>query len=94
MEAGGEWCAAAGTVRHYALQWTGYTRRGKAEEGIGQDDSEIMCNVRCMGYSDICRVWVTSVRVWSGQIVHEQQSVRKKDNTTITMSDKELGTAR
>jgi hypothetical protein len=31
-EAGGEWCAAAGTVRHYALQWTGYTRRGK--EGV------------------------------------------------------------
>jgi hypothetical protein len=30
----------------------------------------------------------------SGQIVHEQQSVRKKNNTTTKMSDKELGTAR
>ena len=45
-----EW--AAGTVRHYALQWTGYMRRGKAglknlDERSGRDDSE-MCNVRCV----------------------------------------------
>jgi hypothetical protein len=50
------------------------------EEGTGQDDSELMCNVRCMGCSDICRVWVTSVRMRSGQIVHEQQKAfEKKD---------------
>lgn len=65
------------------------------EEGTGQDDSELMCNVRCMGCSDICRVWVTSVRVRSGQIVHEQQKrSKKKINTTTNVSDKELGTAR
>jgi len=53
VKAGEEWRRAAGTVRHYALQWTGYMRRGKsgfvrADEGIGYGDSE-MCNVRCMG---------------------------------------------
>jgi hypothetical protein len=41
VEAGEEWCAAAGTVRHYALQWTGYMRRGKAgvekrRKGLGR----------------------------------------------------------
>jgi hypothetical protein len=56
----------------------GVKRGLKVEKGIGQDDSELMCNVRCMDYSDICRVWVTSVRVRSGQIVHEQQKRSKK----------------
>jgi hypothetical protein len=50
VEAGEDWSAAAGTMRHYALQWTGYTRRGKAGlekagQGIGQDVSEMMCNL-------------------------------------------------
>ncbi len=72
----------------------GVKRGLKAEERIGQVDSEVVCNVRCMGSSVICRVWVTSVRVRSGQIVHEQQSVRKKYNTRTTVSDKELGTVR
>ena len=34
-----------------------------------------------MACSDICRVWVTSVRVRSGQIVHEQQKRSKKKLT-------------
>ena len=39
----------------------GYTRRGKAglikgDERIGQDDSEMMCNVLCMGCSAVYRV--------------------------------------
>ena len=81
-----EW-GAAGTVRQYALQWTGYMRRGKAglekaDEGIGQDGMRCVTQRTARGCLVICRVRVTGVRAGSGQIVHEQRGVRNEKKGT------------